>query len=249
MVRVGKMGAIFLKEVAVFFGTLTGYVVGAVFLLLVGLGMWVLPSGGNVLDTGQATLDTLFQWAPWVFLFLVPGVTMRMLAEERREGTLEQLLGKPVRLIEIATGKFLAAWVLVVLILLPTLVFFWSVYHLGAPRGSVDVGASWGSYLGLLLLGGSYAAVGILCSSLSRNAIFAFVLAALLSLFIYQGFAQLSLLPVFGRYSYLVAWLGVEEHYHSISRGVVDSRDLLYFASIIALALAGTVVSLRKRRG
>ena len=238
LVRVGKMGAIFLKEVAVFFGTLTGYVVGAVFLLLVGLGMWVLPGGGNVLDTGQATLDPLFQWAPWVFLFLVPGVTMRMLAEERREGTLEQLLGKPVRLIEIATGKFLAAWVLVVLILLPTLVFFWSVYHLGAPRGSVDVGASWGSYLGLLLLGGGYAAIGILCSSLSRNAIFAFVLAA-----------QLSLLPVFGRYSYLVAWLGVEEHYHSISRGVVDSRDLLYFASIIALALAGTVVSLRKRRG
>ena len=242
------MGAIFLKEVAVFFGTLTGYVVGAVFLLLVGLGMWVLPGGGNVLDTGQATLDTLFQWAPWVFLFLVPGVTMRMLAEERREGTLEQLLGKPVRLVEIAMGKFLAAWLLVVLILIPTLVFFWSVYSLGAPRGSVDVGASWGSYLGLLLLGGGYAAIGILCSSLSRNAIFAFVLAALLSLFIHQGFAQLSLLRAL-RYSYLVAWLGEEEHYHSISRGVVDSRDLLYFASIIALALAGTVVSLRKRRG
>lgn len=242
------MWAVFRKELAGFFSTLTGYVAGLVFLVLTGLLLWVLPGEGNILDTGQAAVTALFQSAPWVFLFLVPAITMRLFAEERREGTLEWLLCKPLRASALVAGKYLAALVLIGLMLLPTLVYVLSVYLLGAPRGSIDMGATWGSYLGLFMLAACYASLGLFASTLTRNAVVAFVLAALLSLLLYQGFASISALPLFKGHEFLVASAGMEEHYLSIRRGVLDSRDLLYFISVMVIALTAATVVLRRKR-
>lgn len=243
------MWSIALKEFRGFFSNLSGYVAGVTFLALTGIMMWVMPGAGNVLDTGQASLSTLFSMAPWVLLFLVPAVTMRMLAEERKEGTLELLLTKPVSEWEVVLAKYLAAVGLVIAIMLPTLIYFLSVYLLGAPRGSVDSGATWGSYLGLLFLAMVYAAIGICISAFTANSIVAFVVASLLSLLCYIGFESLAMLPIFKGHEYLVATLGIEEHYRSIRRGVVDSRDVLYFASVIAIALTGARTALKRKRG
>lgn len=242
------MWAIASKEFRGFFSSLTGYVAGITFLLLTGLMIWVLPGAGNVLDSGQASLSQLFSIAPWLFLFLVPAVTMRMLAEERKEGTLELLLTRPVSEWQIILAKYLAALALIIVIMLPTLIYFLSIYLLGEPRGSIDSGATWGSYLGLLLLAAVYAAIGLCTSALTSNPIVAFVLAALLSLVCYIGFESLALLPIFKGNEHAIATLGIEEHYRSIRRGVVDSRDIVYFASLIALALAVAQTALKRKR-
>lgn len=149
------MWTLFKKEIGGFFSSLTGYVVIAVFLLLTGLFMWVIPGQFNVMENGYATLDALFAIAPWVFLFLVPAITMRMISEEKRAGTLDLLLTRPVSELQIIMAKFLASWALVLFSLVPTLVYFWSVSRLGSPPGNMDMGGAWGSYIGLFFLGGS----------------------------------------------------------------------------------------------
>lgn len=242
------MWPVYSKELSGFFATLTGYVAGVVFLVLSGLLMWVLPGAMNVMDTGQASLSTLFSSAPWVFLFLVPAVTMRMFAEEKRAGTLELLLSRPVSLSAVIMGKYLAALTLVLLMLLPTLVFYVFVYLLGAPVGSVDSGAVWGSYVGLLLLAGVYTAIGLFCSTLTANPIVAFVLSAVLGLLLYIGFESVSGLGLFVGREHVVARLGIEEHYRAIRRGVVDSRDLLYFLSLIVFFLFVSRLKLNRGR-
>ena len=175
------MWPLFKKEISGFFSSLTGYVVIAVFLMLTGLFMWVIPGQFNVLDNGYATLDTLFALAPWVFLFLVPAITMRMISEEKRTGTLDLLYTRPVSELQIILAKFLASWTLVLLSIMPPLVYFSSVSRLGTPPGNIDVGGTWGSYIGLLFLGGIYAAIGIFASSLTGNQIVAFILAVFTS--------------------------------------------------------------------
>ncbi|MCA1747746.1 MAG: ABC transporter permease, partial [Bacteroidales bacterium] len=161
------MWVIFGKEIKGFFSSLTGYVVMIVFLTMNSLFMWVFPGQMNVLETGYATLESLFSIAPWAFLFLVPAITMRMIAEEKRTGTLELLYTRPVTELQIVLAKFLASWSLVLLSLLPTLVFFWSVYRLGSPPGNIDIGGTWGSFIGLFFLGGIYAAIGIFASAVT----------------------------------------------------------------------------------
>lgn len=230
----------FSKEISGFFSSLTGYVVIVVFLLLNSLFMWIVPGQFNVIGNGYATMDTLFAIAPWVFLFLVPAITMRMISEEKRMGTLDLLLTRPVSELQIIVAKFLASWALVLLSLIPTLIYFWSVSRLGSTPGNLDVGGTWGSYIGLLFLGGIYAAIGVFASSLSGNQIVAFIIAVFLSFIMYLGFEFLSGLAQSGSIAFQIARLGISHHYNSISRGVIDSRDLLYFAGVMALFIMGT---------
>lgn len=234
------MWALFKKEINGFFSSLTGYLVITVFLLLISLFMWIVPGQFNVTGNGYATLDSLFALAPWVFLFLVPAITMRMFAEEKRTGTLDLLYTRPVSELQIILAKFLASWALVLFSLLPTLIYFWSVSRLGSPRGNMDMGGTWGSYLGLLFLGGIYAAIGIFASSLTGNQIVSFILAVFLSFLMYLGFEYLSGIAGSGGTAFLVSRLGISYHYNSVSRGVIDSRDMLYFAGVILLFIVGT---------
>jgi ABC-2 type transport system permease protein len=242
------MLTIYIREIRGFFSSLTGYVVMVVFLLLTSLFMWVFSGNMNVLENGYASLDTLFSLAPWVFLFLVPAISMRMFAEEKRSGTLELLFTRPVREIEIVTAKFAAAWTLVILSILPTLLFYISVYRLGSPPGNIDIGGTWGSYIGLIFLGGIYAAIGVFSSSLTENQIVAFILAVLFSFLFYLGFSFISSVASSGVLVNTIEKFGIDYHYQSVSRGVIDSRDIIYFLSIITLFLFLTKASLQSRK-
>jgi ABC-2 type transport system permease protein len=242
------MWALFKKEISGFFSSLTGYVVMVVFLLLNSLFTWILPGQFNVLENGYATLDSLFAIAPWVFLFLVPAITMRMISEEKRTGTLDLLYTRPVSDLQIILAKFFASWGLVLFSLIPTLIYFWSVYRLGSPPGNIDVGGFWGSFAGLLFLGGIYAAIGIFASSLTGNQIVAFITAVFVCFIMYLGFDFLSELAGSGRTAFFISRLGIGHHYNSISRGVVDSRDILYFLGVMVLFVMGTRTVLQSNR-
>lgn len=225
------------KEITSFFGSLTGYVVVFVFLLATSLFLWVFPGNYNIPDSGYASLDGLFSLAPWVYLFLVPAVTMRLFAEEKRLGTMEVLLTRPLSVMQIVLAKFLAGLLLVTISLLPTLIYFYSVYALGNPVGCIDVGSTWGSFLGLFFLAAIYVAVGVLASALTDNQIFAFILALFLSFIAYLGFDFVGSMQLPSAMQQTLLGLGINEHYNSISRGVVDSRDLVYFTSVVFLFL------------
>ncbi len=241
------MLAIFQKEVSQFFSSLTGYLVIGVFLLLAGIVMWAMPNQ-SVIDYGFASLDPLFTNAPLIFLFLIPAVTMRSFAEEKSTGTFEILATKPLTDKAIVGGKFLAALVLVVLSLLPTLVYYISIWQLGSPKGNLDTGGIIGSYIGLLFLGGAFTAIGLFASSLTDNDIVAFVLGVVFCLFMHWGWDVVSLLPRFlGSSDDLIQMVGMGLHYESVSRGLLELRDVVYFLSIIALFLMATVVSLGRR--
>jgi ABC-2 type transport system permease protein len=236
------------KEIGSFFSSLTGYLVIVVFLAINSLFIWVFPGELNIPESGYATLDTLFIIAPWVFLFLVPAVTMRMFAEEKKSGTIELLLVRPLSDLQIVMAKFTAAVTLILISLLPTLVYFWSVYQLGNPAGNLDTGAIWGSYIGLFFLGSCYAAIGIFSSSLTENQIIAFILSVVLSFFFFTGFELISILPLPLWIGEILLYMGINEHYSSVSRGVVDTRDIVYFGALIAffLFLTRTVLQSRK---
>jgi ABC-2 type transport system permease protein len=241
------MGTLFRKEINGFFSSLTGYVVIVLFLLANAAFTWLLKNPMNIIERSYASLDGLFSLAPWVFLFLVPAITMRMIAEEKRTGTLDLLYTRPVSEFQIVFAKFLASWVLVLLSLLPTLIWVWSVYRLGSPVGNIDLAGTWGSYLGLIFLGGIYAAIGIFASSLSGNQIVAFLLAVLLSFVMFQGFAFMGDSAGSGKLALGISKLGIAWHYESMSRGVLDSRDILYFLVVCALFLLASTLGLQKR--
>ncbi|MGQ1783997.1 gliding motility-associated ABC transporter permease subunit GldF [Saccharicrinis sp. GN24d3] len=242
------MWSLYHKEITSFFSSLTGYLVVGVFLVLTGLFLWVIPGEMNILFGGYATLDSLFYLAPWLYLFLVPAVTMRLFAEEKRSGTIELLYTRPLTEFHIVLAKYLAGFTLVVISLLPTLIYFYSVVQLGNPVGNIDYGGTWGSFVGLLFLAGIYVAIGVFCSSLTDNQIVSFVIAVLLCFVFYYGFEALSQLVPGSNSQSLIVYLGIDEHYQSMSRGVIDSRDLLYFISVITLLLflTRTVMGSRK---
>ena len=225
------------KEITSFFGSLTGYVVVFVFLLATSLFLWVFPGNYNVLESGYASLDGLFSLAPWVYLFLVPAVTMRLFAEEKRLGTMEVLLTRPISVFRIVLAKYLAGLLLVTISLLPTLVYFFSVYSLGNPVGCIDTGGTWGAFIGLFFLAAIYVAIGLLASALTDNQIFSFILAMALSFLAYLGFDLVGSMQLPSAIQQLITGFGINEHYASISRGVVDSRDLIYFLATIFLFL------------
>jgi ABC-2 type transport system permease protein len=240
------MRVLLLKEIRGFFSSLTGYIVIIVFLITNSLFMWVFPGNFNVLDAGFATLDSFFTLAPWVFLFLVPAITMRSFSEEKRAGTLEFLLTKPLSDLQIILAKYLGGLILVLLSLIPCIVFYWSVSALGAPPGNLDTGGTWGAFLGLFFLAAIYVAIGIFASAISENQIVAFIMAVLLSFFLYTGFDYLSSLPALSM-NLFIPNLGINEHYKSISRGVIDSRDMVYYLAVIICFILITKTKLQSR--
>ena len=242
------MYALFKKEINNFLSSLIGIMVIVVFLLITGLFLWVFQSDFNLLTYGYANLDGLFILAPWVFLFLVPAVTMRSFAEENRTGTIEMLSTKPLSEWQIIWAKFLASVALVLLALIPTAVYYFSVYRLGFPMGNLDTGGILGSYIGLFLLSASFVSIGIFCSSVTNNQILAFILSVFLCGFMYIGFELIYSLSLFGPIDLFIQRLGMAAHYSSISRGVVDTRDVLYFLSVMAVFLCMTKLVLASRK-
>jgi len=242
------MLSIYFKELNHFFSSLIGYLAIGIFLLLTGLFIWVFKQY-SVLDYGYSTLEVLFYMAPRVLLILVPAVTMRSFAEEKNQGTMELLFTKPVKDFQIILAKFLAAYTLVVFSILPTLIYFYSVYQLGSPVGNIDTGGVWGSYIGLLFLGAAFVAIGIFMSALSSNQIVAFILTVATCAFAFWAFDLISWFDVFsGTLDHFIEQLGISAHYDSISRGVVDTRDVLYFLSIIFIFLLFTKTSIESRK-
>lgn len=242
------MFTLLLKEFRGFFSSLTGYVVIIVFLIINSLFMWVFPGEFNVFEAGYSSLDSLFILAPWIFLFLVPAITMRLFAEEKRIGTIEFLLTKPISDFKIVFAKYLAGLVLVLFSLIPTLIYFYSVYQLGSPKGNLDTGGIMGSYIGLFFLASIYVAIGLFASSLTENQIISFILAILITFFFYIGFESISSLNIARGFDDFVIRLGINDHYRSMSRGVIDSRDVIYFISVIFLFIFLTRLKLQSRK-
>ena len=241
------MYSLFLKEIRGFLNSLVGYVVMGVFFVMTGLFLWVFPMSENILQKGFADMGGLFSLGPVFFLLLIPAITMRSFAEEKKTGTIELLLTYPISDMKIIMSKFLASVVLLIISLIPTLVYFFTVYQLGNPKGNIDMGAMWGSYLGLLFLGSSFASIGIFVSSLTDNQIIAFIFSVLLCIIMWLAFDFIYSFNVFGSFGYVIKNLGISQHYASISRGVVDSRDIVYFLSVIALFLYMSRLRLQSR--
>jgi ABC-2 type transport system permease protein len=241
------MISIFKKEINQFFNSLIAYIVIIVFLTGTGLFMWVFPQY-NVLDYGFADMTTLFGIAPFVFMFLIPAITMRTFAEEKKDGTIELLLTKPLTDWEIILGKYLSSLTLVFFALIPTLIYYYSVSQLGDPVGNIDSAAVTGSYIGLILLGAVFTSIGIFSSAISGNQIVSFILAFFLCFLIYQGFFFLSGLSFWGEQSILIDQLGIAYHYEALSKGLIDSRDVLYFLSVIILMLLTSKLILGSRK-
>lgn len=245
------MITLLIKEIRSFLSSLIGYIAIAVFITGIGTFMWLIPSesaGSNILDNGFASIDSLFVLAPWVYLFLIPAITMRSFSEEKKTGTIELLLTRPLTELQIVLAKYFAGVVLVVVSLLPTLIYYYSVHQLGYPKGNIDTGGMWGSYLGLLFLGAGFVAVGIFASAISENQVIAFIMAVLLCFMMYIGFEFITSSGLFGKYDALVKNLGMNQHYISMSRGVIDTRDVIYFLSIVVLfnGLSKLVLQSRK---
>ncbi len=239
------MWSIYKKELTQFFSNLTGYVAIVLFLLISGIFLFVLPDS-NILDYGYANLDTFFTIAPWILLFLVSAITMRTLSDEFKTGTFEILKTKPVTTWQIVLGKYLSVLVVLLLVIIPTFTYLVTISNLSTT--SIDSGGLTGSYIGLFLLGAVFAAISLCCSSFTSNAVIAFLFSAFTCVIIYYGFAAISKLPVFqGSADYYIEMLGIDFHYRSISRGVIDTRDLIYFASVIFLSLLITVQNLEKK--
>jgi ABC-2 type transport system permease protein len=229
------MWSICKKELRQFFSSLTGYIAIIVFLLLNGAMLFVFPD--NIFDFGYASLEKFFQLAPWILLLLIPSITMRSFSDEFKGGTYEILQTRPLSRWQIILGKYLASLIIVIIALLPTLLYVISLNSLSSGAG-IDTGATIGSYLGLLLLAAVFTAISICCSSLTNNAVVAFILGAFACFLLYSGFQAISQLPALqSGADYYVSNLGIDHHYRSISRGVVDSRDIIYFASVIVFFL------------
>ena len=240
------MYSLFRKEIKTFLGSLIGYLVIVVFLLVTGLFLWVFPGVYNIPDNGYATLEGLFLLAPWVYLFLVPAITMRSFADEKRTGTIEILLTHPVTDLQLVLAKFFAGLALVIFSLLPTLLYFLSVYLLGNPVGSIDVGATWGSFIGLFFLAAIYVAIGVFSSSLTDNQIVSFIMAMGISFVFYLGLDFVASSGVPYIFEQILSWFSINNHYLSISRGVVDLRDMVYFTGMALLFIYLTGILLRK---
>ncbi len=241
------MISIFFKELSGFFTSMVAYMTMAAFLLVSGLFLWVFPDS-SILDYGYAGLDSFFNIAPYLFIFLIPAISMRSLAEEKKDGTFELLATRPLSDWDIVLGKFFACLAIVMITLIPTLIYYFSVYQLGITEGNIDTGAVIGSYIGLVLLASAFTAIGLFTSSLGKNQIIAFTLAVVLSYFSFSGFDSISsIISLQGIASVLTAF-GINEHYQSVSRGVLDTRDLIYFLSFSTLFLVFTKAKLGSRK-
>ena len=241
------MFAILKKEISSFFSSAIGYLVIGLFLVVTGLFLWVFQGPFNITETGFADLAPFFQIAPWIFIFLIPAITMRSFSEEQKVGTLELLLTKPISKFQLTLGKFLGAFTLIILAIIPTLIYVVAIYQLGNPVGNLDIGVTIGSYIGLMLLAATFTAIGIFASSLTDNQIIAFIIAVFLSFFLYFGLEGIAAFSTTSSVRDFINSMGIQSHYTSISRGVVDTRDLIYFISVTAFFIIITMMRLHKR--
>lgn len=237
------MLAILKKEINTFFASVVGYLVIGVFLIVNGLFLWIFKGNFNVFDYGFADLTAFFQLAPWILLFLIPAVTMKSFSDEKRLGTLELLLIKPLTHWQIVLGKYFGSYILVLIALIPTLLYVITIWKLGNPPGNLDLGSIIGSYFGMLFLIAVYTAIGVFASTLSENQIVAFISAVLICFIFYYGFEAINQ-SIGGNY---IEQLGLKAHFSSISRGVIDTRDILYFLSITFFFLFLTVINIKKQ--
>lgn len=236
------MISILKKEFNSFFASPIAYLVIGVFLLINGLFLWVFKDNFNILNAGFADLNSFFYLSPWLFLFLIPAITMKSFADEFNSGTIEILKTRPLTDWQIVLGKFFASLLLVIIALLPTLTYVYTVWQLGNPVGNLDVGSTLGSYLGLLFLASTYTAIGLFTSTLSKNQIVAFILGVFITFFLFYGFDSIA--NILGGNTNLIKQFGINEHFKSISRGVIDTRDLLYFVSVTFFFLFITKIQL-----
>jgi len=241
------MRSVFIKEINSFFSSIVGYVAVLVFLGFCGLFLWILPES-SILDYGYASLDRFFDTAPWLLMLLIPAITMRSFADEFRDGTIEWLSTKPLTDLEIIIGKYLATLTLVVFALLPTFIYIYTVSNLSAIPNNLDTGGITGSYIGLFFLAAGFTAIGVFCSSLASNQVVGFLIALFACYLLYYGFDAVAKIPQLkGGIDYYMSMIGIAFHYNSISRGLVDSRDVLYFLSVIILFISLTRLSLNRR--
>jgi ABC-2 type transport system permease protein len=237
------MKSIVLREIKSFFGSPIGYLVIALFLLFNGLFLWVFQGEYNLLNSGFADMSPFFTITPWILIFLIPAVTMRSFSDEKKQGTIELLFTKPLSVLEIVNGKFLGAFLLIVIAIIPTFIYVFILSSLGLPEGNIDMGSTLGSYFGLLFLIASYTAIGIFSSSVSDNQIVAFLIAVFLCFVFYYGFQGIaSYIPAIEN---IIASLGIDYHFKSMGRGVIDTRDILYFSSLTTLFVTLTVFKLK----
>tara|TARA_B100000287_G_C20660696_1_gene790019 strand:- start:1821 stop:2552 length:732 start_codon:yes stop_codon:yes gene_type:complete len=242
------MTSIIKKELNSFLSSLSGYMVILVFLILNGLFLWIFPGSFNLLDSGYAGLDGLFFLAPWVFLFLIPALTMRLFSDEIKIGTIELLLTKPITEFKLVLGKYIAGIILCLIALAPTLIYLFSIYALGQPKGNLDWGATIGSYIGLIFLAGVYVSIGLFASSLTESQILSFISALFICFFFFIGFEQIASLLSYTGMELSIEKLGVNYHYNAISRGVIDTRDLLYFIGVILIFIFASTISIKSRK-
>ena len=242
------MFSLYVRELKAFLNSVLGYVFITVFLIITGLFLWVFPTPANILHSEMADVSGLFNIAGFLFLFLIPSITMRSFAEEKRLGTMELLLTKPLSDTQIILAKYLACLTLLVLALLPTLIYVVSVYNLGNPVGNIDLARTFGSYMGLVFLGSAFISIGLFVSSLTNNQMIAFILTAPLCFIAFVGFDFVYDIEIFGSFGYFIRKLGLNYHYLSISKGVVESRDLIYFTIYTVFFLLLTKISLLSRK-
>ncbi|MEC4005890.1 gliding motility-associated ABC transporter permease subunit GldF [Flavobacterium sp. SUN052] len=237
------MKSILLREIKSFFGSPIGYLVIAIFLLLNGLFLWVFEGDYNILNSGFADLSPFFTISPWILIFLIPAVTMRSFSDEKKQGTIELLMTKPLSIWQIVNGKFLGAFLLIVIAIIPTFIYVYVISSLGMPEGNIDMGSTMGSYFGLLFLIAGYTSIGIFTSTLSENQIVAFILSVFMCFLFYFGFEGIS--TFVKGFEDIIAFFGMDYHFKSMSRGVIDTRDVMYFSSITILFLSLTVYKLK----
>ncbi len=241
------MVKIFIKEINSFLSSFTAYIVIAIFLTGMGLLMWVFPET-SVLNYGFADMETLFSFGPYIFMFLIPAITMRMFAEENKSGTIELLLTRPLTDYQIITGKFLAGLLLVVFSLLPTAIYYYTIYNLGNPVGNIDTAGVIGSYIGLVLLGAVFTSIGVFASSLSENQVISFIIAIFLCFLLYYGFQSIASINIWSDYAALIEQLGIMYHYNFLSKGLIDIRNVVYFLSVIIFMIVLTKFRLSSRK-
>ena len=239
------MRALYLKEINSFLSSIIGYVFIIIYLIASGLFHWVLSFNTNLLEGAEADLIPFFNLSPIIFLILIPAITMRSIAEERRTGTIELLLTRPISDLKIILAKYFAGVSLLIIAIIPSIIYFISIYYLGKPVGIIDIGATFTSYIGLILLGSVFVAIGIFASSLTNSQIVAFILAMFLCWIFYDGFNLLGNFSQIGGLDYIIQYIGIAFHYDSIKKGVIEISDLLYFVSVIVLFISAALVVVR----
>lgn len=242
------MLAIFKKELWSSFGNWSAWIIISAFGLVGALFLFFFDNDSNLFEIGNASLQPYFALAPWILMFIIPALSMKTIAEEQQNGTLSWLFSQPLKISDIILGKYFSVWLIGILCLLPSLVYLYSIYILGIPEGNIDLGATFGSYFGLMILIGAFSAVGILASSISQNQIMAYLLGVFLCFILFFGIEQLANFKLLGSADYLLQNLGFYQHFMGFTRGLIDSRDIFYFVLVIFICLCLSIYFVKKKK-